>query len=226
MSNTMQNHLRRTKLKEKAKTLAGHLGVKEVEARIYLETWDDSDWVYQRFHITTTSIQFLHYFLDDKFVAFYKLSEEMEKYYAGDGDKIMFRDKSMFSNSITIKYEKLDKAASYSPRLKELSFLVKATLPATQGCLDCIYWRNKYKTCLYYRKMGMEIKKTCKDFRQKERNIRMSESDKENILQIRLEEIAERLGSSVNTLLEQYGNAQTVIEKFEKGELQLLNEEE
>ena len=195
-------------------------------AQIYLETWEDSNWVYQRFHIVTTSIQFLHYFLDDKFVAFYKLSEEMEKYYAGDGDKIMFREKSMFSNAILIKYEKLDRSATYPDHLENTHFSVKAPIPATQGCLDCIYWRNRYRTCLYYRKMVMTIKKTCKDFRQKEKEIHMTKSDKQNITQIKLEEIAERLGSNVYTLLEQYGDAKTIIEKFEKGELQLLNEEE
>lgn len=221
----MQKHLKQMKLKEKTQTLAGHSGVKEVQARVYLETWGDNDWVYQRFHIVTTAIQFLHYFLDDRFIAFYKLNEAMENYYAGDGEKILFREKKAFSNSILIKFEKLDKNAKFLERLKNDLFEVKAILPITLGCLDCMYWRKQNKACLYYRKMGMEIKNTCKDFRQKEKEIKkMTKEDKEKIQLIRLEEIALFLGSSVNTLLEQYGDPKTVIEKFEKGEIQLLNE--
>ena len=43
-------------------------------------------------------------------------------------------------------------------------------------------------------------------------------------VQIQLESIAQRLGTSVGQLLEDYGTPETVIEKFNAGELQLLNE--
>lgn len=42
--------------------------------------------------------------------------------------------------------------------------------------------------------------------------------------QIKLETIAQKLGTSVGQLLEDYGSPETVIEKFDSGELQLLNE--
>lgn len=42
--------------------------------------------------------------------------------------------------------------------------------------------------------------------------------------QIKLQEIAERLGTRVDTLLEEHGDPKTVIEKYESGELMLLNE--
>lgn len=43
-------------------------------------------------------------------------------------------------------------------------------------------------------------------------------------VQIKLEMIAQRLGTSVGQLLENYGRPEDVIEKFDSGELQLLNE--
>ncbi len=43
-------------------------------------------------------------------------------------------------------------------------------------------------------------------------------------VQIQLESIAQRLGTSVGQLLEVYDTPETVIEKFNTGELQLLNE--
>lgn len=42
--------------------------------------------------------------------------------------------------------------------------------------------------------------------------------------QIKLESIAQKLGTSVGQLLEDYKTPETVIEKFESGELQLLND--
>lgn len=48
----------------------------------------------------------------------------------------------------------------------------------------------------------------------------------ERSIQIKLSEIAKRLGTTVPSLLESYGDAETVIEKFDSGRLQLLNEED
>lgn len=42
--------------------------------------------------------------------------------------------------------------------------------------------------------------------------------------QIKLESIAQRLGTSIGQLLEDYGTPESVIAKFDSGELQLLNE--
>jgi hypothetical protein len=44
-------------------------------------------------------------------------------------------------------------------------------------------------------------------------------------VQARLEQIANKLGTSVTDLLESYGDAQTVIERFDSGNIQLLSEE-
>lgn len=43
-------------------------------------------------------------------------------------------------------------------------------------------------------------------------------------LQVKLSEIASRLGTSVDLLVEQHGDPETVVKKWESGELQLLNE--
>lgn len=42
--------------------------------------------------------------------------------------------------------------------------------------------------------------------------------------QIKLQEIASKLGTKIESLLEEYGDPQTIVEKYEKGEIQLLNE--
>lgn len=44
--------------------------------------------------------------------------------------------------------------------------------------------------------------------------------------QIRLVNIARKLGTSVPALLESYGDAETIIEKFDTGSLSLLTEED
>ena len=45
-------------------------------------------------------------------------------------------------------------------------------------------------------------------------------------VQIRLAEIARKLGTSVSSLIEDYGSPEVVIERFDSGSLQLLNEED
>lgn len=42
--------------------------------------------------------------------------------------------------------------------------------------------------------------------------------------QIKLGEIAGKLGTTIEKLMESYNDPKEVIEKYEKGELQLLNE--
>jgi hypothetical protein len=42
--------------------------------------------------------------------------------------------------------------------------------------------------------------------------------------QIKLQEIASILGTRIETLLEEYGDPKTIVEKYERGEIQLLNE--
>jgi len=44
--------------------------------------------------------------------------------------------------------------------------------------------------------------------------------------QIRLANIARKLGTTVPALLESYGDAETIIEKFDSGNLSLLVEDE
>lgn len=43
-------------------------------------------------------------------------------------------------------------------------------------------------------------------------------------VQIQLSNIAKKLGTTVPELLESYGDAQTIIEKFDSGDLALLTE--
>lgn len=43
-------------------------------------------------------------------------------------------------------------------------------------------------------------------------------------LQIKLQNIAEQLGTNVTQLIEEHGDPETVVEKYNNGELQLLND--
>ena len=58
--------------------------------------------------------------------------------------------------------------------------------------------------------------------RKKKKSQKKQEMDRS--LQVKLSEIASRLGTSVDMLVEQHGDPETVVEKWESGELQLLNE--
>lgn len=44
--------------------------------------------------------------------------------------------------------------------------------------------------------------------------------------QIRLADIASKLGTNVNDLLESYGDPKTIIDKFDSGDLRLIVEED
>jgi len=64
----------------------------------------------------------------------------------------------------------------------------------------------------------------------KKKSTTISKKNKlENVLrttQIKLANIANKLGTNVDELLASYGDAQTIIEKFDSGSLSLLTEEE
>lgn len=55
----------------------------------------------------------------------------------------------------------------------------------------------------------------------------MAKRPKENVSrtkQIKIDEIANKLGTTVEKLLEEYKNPDAIIKKFESGELRLLSE--
>jgi len=63
----------------------------------------------------------------------------------------------------------------------------------------------------------------------KKRSVEKTLEEKEEIsrtIQIRLVEIARRLGTTVNDLLESYGDPKTIIEKFDSGNISLLVEQD
>lgn len=163
----MQKSSRKKKSEETYKIQRGAGGVNKAKAKIYLETVENDTHVFQNFRIVTSAHKFLQYFTDEKFLGFYILSDEMDKYYAGDGEKIFFRDKKYHNNLITVVYEKVSVNARFDPALENVQFDVEAPIPATLGCYDCIHFRKKNKKCMYYQIVGIDIRTNCKDFRQK-----------------------------------------------------------
>jgi hypothetical protein len=73
--------------------------------------------------------------------------------------------------------------------------------------------------CMYYQIVGIKIRKNCPDFRQRE-----EKSMSENKSVILITEIADKLGTTVEQLLNEYGDAETVIEMYNTGKLRLLSE--
>jgi len=143
-------------------------GLSRAKILVYLETQDDSKNIYQNFRLVTSDIRLLTYFVDEKFIGYYILDKEMSKYYAGDGEKIIFRNKKYFNNLITVTFDKLDKSVKARPEIENVQFEVEAPVPATMGCINCEYFRKSNRMCSYYQEMGIKIKKNCDDFRQKE----------------------------------------------------------
>lgn len=143
-------------------------GLSRAKILVYLETQDDANNVYQNFRLVTSDIRLLIYFVDERFLGYYILDGEMSKYYAGDGEKIIFRSKKYFHNLISVTFDKLDKSVKARAEIENAQFEVEAPVPATMGCINCEYFRKSNRMCSYYQEMGVKIKKNCNDFRQKE----------------------------------------------------------
>lgn len=164
----MQTSSKKKKSKEKSKTVYnGHRGVREVQAKIYAEVQETEGEVFQNFRILVSEPKLLKYFVDSKYIGHDKLSDELEKYYAGNGEDIFFREKSEFRNLITVRFEKTTPDAKVNDELKEIQFAVSAPIPSDEGCINCIFWRKKNRVCNFYQKVGMEIRTQCPDFKQK-----------------------------------------------------------
>lgn len=133
-----------------------------------METQEADLNVFQNFRLVTSDVRLLQYFTDDKFLGYHILEQEMSKYYAGDGESIIYRKKIYYNNLITVVFEKLDKEATCQEQYQEAQFIVEAPVPASLGCKDCTHFRKKYRQCTYYQQMGITLKKNCVDFKQKE----------------------------------------------------------
>ena len=145
-------------------------GLNSAQIKVYLETQIRDLNIFQNFRLVTSDIRLLQYFTNDKFIGYHVLEKEMLKYYIGDGENIVYRKKMCYNNLITVVFEKLNKDFSDSNEYSNIQFIIEAPIPATLGCKDCIYFKKKYKQCLYYQQMGIKLRKNCADFRQKEVN--------------------------------------------------------
>jgi hypothetical protein len=143
-------------------------GLNKAQIQVYLETQEDEKSVYQNFRLVTSEFRLLTYFTDEAFLGYHVLDEEMSKYYAGDGEKILFRMKMYFNNLVTVVFDKLEKDAKVREEIVNAQFKVEAPIPATTGCLDCEHFRKSNRVCQYYQIIGIKIRMTCPDFRQKE----------------------------------------------------------
>lgn len=196
-----------------------NLGIREAEIKVYVEVQASDKFIYQNFRLVTSNFSVLKYFLEDKFSGYYRLNDKMGKYYIGDVDNIEFDKKIVQGNLLTVVYKKnTDKAIL---KFEEAQFKVRTTIPENEGCISCTYWRKRHRRCLYYGILGMTKKENCVDFRQKE-ELTMEEKERSN--QVLLEEIAEKLGTSIQDLLERYESIDEVISKYQSGELKLLSD--
>lgn len=143
-------------------------GVDKAKIKVYFETYEDKNKVYQNFRLVASNQKILRYFVEDKFLGYNTLNDKMYNYYAGDGENIVFREKKYFKNLITVIYEKLVPDANFDPSLASGQFNVTTNIPVIEGCTSCSHFRKKNKKCMYYQQVGIELKRNCKDFRQKE----------------------------------------------------------
>jgi len=145
-------------------------GLSSAQIKVYLETQTSDLNVIQNFRLVTSDIRLLQYFTDDKFLGYHILEKEMSKYYAGDGENIVYRKKIYYNNLITVVFEKLNKNFNCSDEYLNTQFIVEAPVPATLGCKNCTYFRKKHRQCLYHQQIGIKLRKNCADFNQKEVN--------------------------------------------------------
>lgn len=135
-------------------------------AKVYLETIQDGNRIYQNFRIVVSNEKFLYYFFDDRFNAYYDLYREISKHLVGDGENVLFDSKSIYKNLISISFSK--KNPDLDVKLPEdCSFEVTTKIPNNNGCINCRHFRNKNRICTYYQIFLDKLLDECKDFRQK-----------------------------------------------------------
>lgn len=205
----------------------------KAQITVFLDTMQTDSEVQQYFRIEALNVRHLRYFTDDKFLGYHKLQDELAKYYIGDGENIIYYKKQSYRNVIVVLYKKNVENFVIPEEYKDKQFILEADIPSTFGCLNCIYWRKNNRVCTYYKKMGMDIKQNCVDFRQKEKKVPrkkkpavpVAENQVDRTTQIKLDRIADSLGITITELMEQNGNdIDQIIDKYNRGELRLLNE--
>lgn len=144
-------------------------GVNKARLKVYLETQETEISVFQNFRLVASEFRFLRYFTDEMFLGYHILSSEMEKYYAGDGERIVFRSKITYNNLISVIFDKLEKV-KINNNLTAAQFEVEAPIPKSVGCLDCENFRKSNRVCSFYQTILLKLKTSCPDFRQKEIN--------------------------------------------------------
>jgi len=131
-----------------------------------LETQEDHKYIYQNFRLVTSNSKLLKFFTNDKYTGFHELDEALRIYYIGDGENIIFRKKTIYNNLVVITYERLNDDIKYDN--SEKNFDVITTIPFNNGCISCEYFRKKNRICMYAYIVGIKIKKSCEDFKQKD----------------------------------------------------------
>lgn len=161
----LKSHL---KTKQTENYINGPSGLSSAQIKVYLETQLTDKYIYQNFRLVTSDMRLLQYFTDDKFIGYYILERKMAKYYIGDGENIVYRKKTYYNNLITVTFERMNDIDIPAQALLNVQFLAETNIPSILGCKDCIYFKKKYSQCTYSQDMGIKMKKSCLDFRQKE----------------------------------------------------------
>lgn len=141
-----------------------------VSADIKVSSKISDDILYQIIHITPNKKSNLRYFMYDKYLIGRTLDDALSTLYHGDGINIKFKEKHVFRNQITIKYDILNQ--DHQVNLSDVKFHINSEKPNFDGCEFCKFL-NRTKQgkpfCKYYKKFLPREKKSCSDFVEKDR---------------------------------------------------------
>ena len=140
-----------------------------ISADIKFEGKIDGDIIYQTIRIIPNKASNLRYFIYDKYLIGRTLDDFLSSIYYGDGVNIKFKEKHIFRNQIIVKYDIINKIdVDLSPK----QIHINSEQPKYDGCDYCIYFKqSKHNTmqCTWYKKFLKRKKKSCIDFKEKDR---------------------------------------------------------
>ncbi len=139
-----------------------------VSADIKYEGKREGNLLYQTIRIIPNKPSNLRYFIYDKYLIGRTIDDFLGHIYYGDGVNIKFKEKHIFRNQINIKYDIInDIDIDLSPK----QIHITSNSPKYDGCEYCAYF-GKHKSgmfCKYYKIMLKRVKKSCIDFKEKDR---------------------------------------------------------
>ena len=140
-----------------------------VSADIKFEGKRDGDIIHQTIRIIPNKPSNLRYFIYDKYLIGRTIDDFLGAIYYGDGVNIKFKEKHIFRNQITVKYDVInDIPVDLSPK----QIHIKSESPKYDGCEFCSWFgkqKNGVPYCTYYKKFLKRTKRSCIDFKEADR---------------------------------------------------------